>query len=613
MAAPVEPIAVKDAIVILATAGIIVPLVSRLKISPVLGYLAAGVLFGPDALGALAAKWHVLQPFAVTDRVRIAGVAEFGIVVLMFMIGLELSFERITTMRRLVFGLGGAQVVAGIIALALAASALGLPASGAAIIGAALALSSTAIVLEVLAEAKRLRTTAGRASFAVLLFQDISVVPILFVIGVLQGDEAGFAGGLIAVAKVLIAVIVIIGVGRLALRPLFRLVVEQKSTDLFMAACLLVIAVTAEISALAGLSMALGAFIAGLLLAETEYRREVEVTIEPFRGLLLGVFFFFVGMSVDVAAVLREPHIVLGLMVALIAIKAAVLYVLARLFGLADRAAIETSLLLAAGGEFAFVVLGAASQSGAIPAQTASMGLAVASLSMAMTPLLARLGARLNPRATTPAAAPMEAPAADGEARVLLLGYGRAGQLIGAMLDEFKIVYNAVDGDVARVAAMRAAGKRIYYGDATRPEFLRHCGIASADAVVISLNPQQPIERIVSAVRAERPDILIVARARDLPHARALHALGVNEAVPETFEASLQLSEGLLVGLGAPMGLVLAHVHEMRDRNRTEITHIEPQGRAQARKRLRDRLSRISPTTTVPPAEKAPKKTAPTE
>ncbi|WP_342361504.1 cation:proton antiporter [Terrarubrum flagellatum] len=591
-----EAIAVKEAVVILATAGVVVPLIARLNVNPVLGYLLAGVVFGPDALGALASKWSLLEPFAVTSRERIAGVAEFGIVVLMFMIGLELSFERMTTMRRLVFGLGALQVAATATALAVAAILWGLPIRPAAIIGAALALSSTAIVIEVLAKSKRLRSTAGRASFAVLLFQDIAVIPILFVIGVLSGDQSNLAGGLgLAVAKVAIAIVVIIGVGRLALRPLFRLVVEQKSTDMFMAACLLVIAATAQVSAMAGLSMALGAFIAGLLLAETEYRREIEVTIEPFRGLLLGVFFFFVGMSIDLGEVLRRPHVIVALTLGMMLIKAALLYLLARLYRIGVRASLETSLLLAAGGEFAFVVLAAAGENGAMPADMASIGLAVASLSMATTPLLALIGAKLNPRARAEAApaADFEPPPEDDVSRVLLLGYGRAGQLIGSMLDEFKIPFNAIDEDLARVAAKREAGRRIYYGDATRPEFLRRCGIARARAVVISLNPQKPVERIVAAVRAERSDILIIARARDMAHARALHAQGVDEAVPETFEASLQLSEALLVGLGAPMGLVLAQVHEVRDRNRAEINKIEPAGRADARSKLRARMARI--------------------
>ncbi|MET0606897.1 MAG: cation:proton antiporter [Beijerinckiaceae bacterium] len=598
MAGPVETLAIKEAVVVLATAGVVVPLVARLNVNPVLGYLLAGVILGPDALGALAAKWPPLEAFAVTNRERIAGVAEFGIVLLMFMIGLELSFERITTMRRLVFGLGALQVIACGAALAAAGMAIGLGPTAAIVGGGALALSSTAIVVEVLARMKRLTSTAGRASFAVLLFQDLVVLPLLFAIGIVQGEQGGqTAGGFgLALAKIVIAVVLIIAVGRLALRPLFRLVVEQKSTDMFMAACLLVVAATAQVSALAGFSMALGAFIAGLLLAETEYRREIEVTIEPFRGLLVGVFFFFVGMSIDIGEIVRRPALVLSVTVGVLVIKGVLIYALARLFSIANRASIEVALLLAAGGEFAFVVLGGASQAKLLSPDAAAVGLLVASITMAMTPIMARIGALANPRKAAPPRreAAFETPE-NAEASVLLLGYGRAGQLISSMLDEFKITYNAIDDNHARVNARRDAGKPVYYGDATRPEFLRRCGLAHARAVVISMNPQSSIERIVEAIRSERADILIIARARDMSHARKLHELGVDEAVPETFEASLQLSEALLVGLGAPMGLVLAAVHEVRDRNRAEINRIEPAGRAAARSKLRARLARVSP------------------
>ncbi|MDJ1158485.1 cation:proton antiporter [Chelatococcus sp. SYSU_G07232] len=573
-ALPIE--AYKDALIVLATAGIVVPVVHRLKISPVLGFLGIGILIGPDGLSRLASAFPPLRYITVSDATQIERVAEFGVVFLMFVIGLELSWTRLWTMRRLVFGLGAAQVVLSSVVLALAAAALGAPPDAAVVLGSALALSSTAVVLGALTERRRLATGAGRASFAVLLFQDLAVVPILFMVGVLGARTDGsVAGGLaLALTQAVLAIGVIAGLGRLALRPLFRLVAATDSPELFMAATLLVVVGTAFVTGAAGLSMPLGAFIAGLLLAETEFRREVEVTIEPFKGLLLGVFFLSVGMQVDIGLVAREPLLLLAAVLGLVVAKSAILFLLARAFGLSTPVAAELGLLLGPGGEFAFVVLGIAVSLKLIGAETGDLALVLTALTMALIPVLGRFAVwgtvRLAPDDELPAEARV-APPEDGTARAIVIGCGRVGQLVADMLEGQRIPYLAADANAALVALLRRTGKPVFYGDATRREFLRRCGIEEARALIVTIDASRAVDDIVSIARGLRPDLVIVARARDARHASHLYTLGVTHAVPETIEASLQLSEAALVGLGVPMGLAIAAVHDRRDLVRQEL------------------------------------------
>jgi CPA2 family monovalent cation:H+ antiporter-2 len=361
------------------------------------------------------------------------------------------------------------------------------------------------------------------------------------------------------------AVGAVVLVGRLLLRPLFKLVAQAHSTELFVAACLLVVIGTGAVMAASGQSMALGAFIAGLLLAETEYRRQVEVTIEPFQGLLLGLFFVSVGTSLDISRVLAEPAIVFGIMLGLLFIKAVIIFAAAMAMRMPALVARQVAFILSPGGEFAFVLLGAALAAKLIPSDTVTKITLAVTLSMVLIPVLARILAR------TPPAPAEEIPEAlvpiddSAESRVLVVGYGRVGRLIGEMLARHKIPYLSIDSDPTLVARERNAGKRIYFGDASRREFLRRCGIARARALVVTTNSPQAIELVVSAGRAERPDLTIVARARDAHHAAKLYRLGVTDAVPETIEASLQLSEAVLIDIGVPMGLVIASIHEKRD------------------------------------------------
>ena len=561
----------KEALLFLATAGVVAPLFFRLRISPVLGFLLAGVALGPYGLGSLARKTPWLDWLAIGNVQTIDRIAAFGVVFLLFTMGLELSFERLRRMRRLVFGLGLSQVVATMLALTAIALALGLKPAAAVTIGGALAMSSTAIVIPVLIESKRLGAPVGRASFSVLLFQDLAVAPLLVMAGAFASSGGGglgaaLIGGLAPAALALAGLIVF---GRLALRPFFHFVAETKSPEFFMAACLLVVLGDGLAAAASRLSMALGAFVAGLLLAETEYRREIEVTIEPFKGLLLGLYFVSVGAGVNPALIVAKPGLILGLAAALIGLKGLILFALARGFGLPARAGAEMAMLLGPGGEFGFVMIGAALAGGLIDRPLSTTLVAAVAISMLAIPPLARLGALIDARPRPLAdAPPEEAPPESEEGRVVIVGYGRVGALIGDMLDMHKVPFVAVDSDARLVARARDAGKPVYYGDASRPDYLRRCGVETARAVVVTMDSPRANETVVETTRRLRRDVTLVARARDADHARALYALGVTDAVPETIEASLQLSEAVLVDIGVPMGLVIASIHEKRDEYR---------------------------------------------
>jgi CPA2 family monovalent cation:H+ antiporter-2 len=565
-----NPAVYKETLLFLTTAGLVVPIFHRLHVSPVLGFLAAGIALGPFGLGHLSATYPFLDAITITHLDTIAPIAEFGVVFLLFMIGLELSWERLSRLRRLVFGLGSLEVLLAGFSIGLVAHRLHVHATPALILGLALALSSTAIVIPVLAERKRLGSSAGRASFAVLLFQDLAVAPLLVMISLLSGShEADVARSLLlALVPAAVVLFLLVVAGRMLLRPLFRLVAHARSTELFMATSLLVVIGTALIAASSGLSMGLGAFIAGLLLAETEFRREIEVLIEPFKGLLLGLFFVSVGASLDLGIVVHAPVLIVGLVLGLVALKACLVFGLGLAFRLPRPVALEVALLLAPGGEFAFVMIGAASAADLLPPSVAQPALVVVTLSMLLVPGLARLGEKLGrvpPAEAAAAAAAAEPPPEDGEARVIIAGFGRVGQLVGAMLTQHDVSYLAIDADPKIAASERANGRSAYFGNATRADFLRRCGIAQARALVVTMDNPKAVEDVVRVGRAERPDLIIVARARDTKHAVKLYELGVSDAVPETVEASLQMAEAVLVDVGVPMGFVIASIHEKRD------------------------------------------------
>ncbi len=566
----------KDLLIFLATAGVVVPLFLRLRVSPVIGFLMAGAILGPHGIGRLDDVSPWLNWIALEDSHGNEHIAEFGIVFLLFTIGLELSWERLRALRRLVFGFGSLQVLlSALVIAALVYSALGSFVS-ACIAGLALALSSTAIVIPVLAEQKRLGHPVGRLSFSVLLFQDLAVAPILFAVGLLQAGESGhiLISFLWTLGQAALAIALIVIIGRTALRPLFHLVATSRSPEIFMAACLLVVVTASLVTAVSGLSMALGAFLGGILLAETEYRRAIAAMIEPFKGLLLGVFFMSVGMKLDIQRLFDSPLTVLGLALALIAVKGVIVAGLASAFRLGKSVGIEAGLMLGPGGEFAFVIISSAIASKMIAPDIAGDIVLVATITMMIIPLLGRIAPKLERKQTGSLSAEpeeQEAPPSDGEARVIVVGYGRVGRLVTEMLARHKVPYVALDTDTQRVSKERAKGSEVYFGDATRYSLLHACGIEHARALVITLDKPGATETVANVARRMHPGLVIVARARDARHATQLYELGVNDAIPETIEASLQLSEAVLVDIGVPMGLVIASIHERRDEYRATL------------------------------------------
>ena len=582
MVSTIDIAAYIDALVFLGTASVIVPILRRWGVSPVLGYLGAGAVLGPLGLGSLSDAVPVLSWFTIGDAQNVAGIAKLGIVFLLFLIGLELSLPRLSAMRRLIVGLGGSQVLLTSAVIAGAAMLAGRNPPEAIVLGASLSLSSTAIVLEILSNQERLTTSVGRASFSVLLAQDLAVIPILLFVSILAARSGGsvLASLASALLQAAVAVTVIALFSRLLLRPLFRLVAGARSSELFIAAVLFVIVAAGVVADQAGLSMALGAFIAGLLLAETEYRKAIEATVGPFKGLLLGVFFFTVGMNIDFRELSREPLWLAGGVVSLIAAKSLLLVGLGRVFRLRWPVAVETGLLLGPGGEFAFVGIGMAAAAGVVDGQLASFALAVTSVTMALTPLLSLAARRfaLWLRSGGPVAAELTARPAGAGRHAIVVGYGRVGKVVCALLKEHGISYIAADLDAAAVTRDRRDGHDVYYGDASDQQFLEACGLASATGVIITIHTRKLIDDVVEHVRAMRPDVLIVSRARDADHARHLYALGATDAVPETIEASLQLSEAALVGLGVAAGPAIASIHEKRD----EIRHALQQAAKEA-------------------------------
>ena len=575
VASSINIAAYSDALVVLATAGVVVPMVRRWGFSPVLGYLGAGALLGPLGLGSFIKSAPILYWFTIVDAQNVAGIAELGVVFLLFLIGLELSYERLMTMRRLVFGLGGLQIVLTTALIGGLAVFTGQELSAAIILGACLALSSTAIVLEVLSNQGRMTTSPGRASFAILLAQDLAVIPILLFIAILGAGSTGSVLKTVAIAimQAAAATAVIIVFGRLLLRPLFRLVATAQSTELFIAAILFVIVGSGMAAAEAGISMALGAFVAGLLLAETEYRKAIEATVEPFKGLLLGIFFFTVGMSIQFSELAREPRALVASVVGLIILKSLLVAGLGRLFQLSWPAAVETGLLLGPSGEFAFVGIGMATNFGLIGNQVSSFALAVTSLTMALIPPLSVAGRRLAAVVAAPKTVEPELTIRPIVAakHAIVAGHGRVGKVVCALLQRHGVAFIAVDCDAKAVTEDRRSGHDVFYGDASNADFLKACGLMEAAGLIITIHMQDMIDEIVAQARKLRPDMLIVTRARDAAHARHLYAVGATDVVPETIEASLQLSEAALVGLGVATGLAIASIHEKRDEFRHEL------------------------------------------
>ncbi len=565
-----------DALILLGVAGFLVPVLSRLKINPILGYIGIGVFLGPHGLGALASAAPWLSAITFDNPEELTRLADLGVVFLLFIIGLELNYHRLVTLRRLVFGLGGAQIVISAVIIGALALWFGNAPRVAVIVGMSLAVSSTAIVIDLLSRERRLASFAGRASFAMLLMQDIAVVAMLLLVtGLSQQTEGNIALDIVlALGQATLVVAVIVVAGHLALRPFFRLIAARTDQAHFVAGTLLVVMVTALAAAMAGLSMALGAFIAGILLAGTEFRRSTESAIEPFKGILLGVFFFSVGVSVDLGQFANNPLWIAASIVGLVAIKAAIIVPLALWFKLPLPAAIESALLLGAGGEFAFVIIGTAQSGNIIPTDVAGFMLLVTAGTMTLIPFLAMLARAIASKfESDPSLAyglPAGSPISDNYA-ALVVGYGRVGTLVSEMLDLHGISHVIVDQNTLAVERGRKSEKRIYYGNVADVGFLRACGIERVKTLILTIDNHEAIDKIVEVVRTLRSDLPIIARARDAQHAAALYAEGVTTAVPETIEASLQLAEASLVANGVAMGPVIAAVHERRDQFRQEL------------------------------------------
>jgi monovalent cation:H+ antiporter-2, CPA2 family len=586
----------KDILLILGTAGVAIPLLRRAGLSSILGFLLTGIVLGPHVFPWLASWVPGLEIFRFSSATNYAGLAELGVVLLLFLIGLELSPERLLTLRHLVFGLGGAQIILSGFVFGVCAHWLGFTTAQATIIGFALALSSTAIVIQLFSEEKRMGSQAGRISFGVLLMQDLAVVPMLLLVDVLSPTSADsvFTKAGFALLQALAAGAFIVVVGRYLLTPLLRLVAAQQNADVFMAAVLFIAVGTGALAASAGLSMALGAFIAGLTLAETEFRRAIEATIEPFKGLLLGLFFLLVGLNLDLSLLTSAWAKVIALTVLMITVKAAITYGVASFMRLPRQSAFEAAVLLGPGGEFAFVLFAAAAAVGLLTSTETAPFLLAVTLSMIMLPLIGKFAKAARShvkRASMRANQVRELPPDDTSADVLIAGFGRVGILVADMLKENDLSFTAIDLDTDNIAAAQKAGHKVYFGDATDVDFLIRCGLPKAKAIAVTMDSPSRVEEIVRIVRESQPALRIIARARDERHAVKLYEAGVTEAVPETTEASLQLAEALLVETGVPMGLAIASVHEKRDAYRKLLGR--PNRREQAahlRSRLKNRM-----------------------
>jgi len=573
----------RDVVVFLVAAGFVVPLLRRLKISPILGFLVVGLAIGPFGLARFVNDAPWLAYAVISDLEGVRALAELGVVFLLFMIGLELSLDRLWVMRQTVFGLGASQVIVTGAAIAVIALLFDNELPAAIVLGAGFALSSTAIVMELLVENRRVGTSAGQTTFAVLLFQDLAVLPILFMLGAFAArNEASIALTFaIALGQAALAVAIILVFGRMIIRPIFRFVGRAANREMFLAAVLLVIIGIAIATQRAGLSMALGAFLAGLLFAETEYRHAVEADIEPFKGLLLALFFVSVGMGIDLAQIAAKPLWLAASVVGLFLIKGSIFYVLALLSSRSHAVALESALLLGQGGEFAFLVIGLAFNLGLLPNETSQFMLIVTGLTMMATPLVAQ-GARRLARFVDKLEANQTHVEPEAFAsltgHVIIAGYGRVGQMLGEILELQELPHVALDIDSDAVARFRRQGASIVFGDARQPQILSKVGIERAGALVVTMDSPTATERVVSAAHRSWPHLPIYARARDRAHAARLFAHGATHVTPETIEASLQLSEMVLLACGIPDDAARKLVEIRRQTERARLKEFRGEG-----------------------------------
>jgi CPA2 family monovalent cation:H+ antiporter-2 len=557
---------VSDALVILGAAGAVIPIFARFRITPVIGFILIGALVGPFGLGRLVPQYPLLYHVTISNPRALDMFAEFGIIMLLFSIGLELSFGRLWQMRRQVFGLGSAEMLGIGAAITAVLFAIGHSFAGALALGLALALSSTALVLKITSTA----TPVGRAALAMLLFEDIALVPIIFLLGAIGPNaEAGFSGIATTLGLGILVIAALLVIGRYVLPSLFAQAARTKSPELFLAASLLVVILASLATAAVGLSPIVGALIAGLLIAETEYHGEVEHITEPFKGLALGVFLITVGMSIDFAVVARNIVPIVIATCGVIALKAVVTGLLLRVMGARRGMATETGILMSSPSETTLIVLTAATTAQLIRPDTAQFWQIVTALGMTVTPLLAMAGRAVARRVDGSETRPETAD--EVAARAIIVGFGRVGQLVAEMLATHGKPYVAVDSDADLVMDGKLRGYSVTFGDAARGNALDRLGADRATAVILTMDEPVAAQRLVRRLRAAYPHLPIISRARDTSHAAELYRAGASQAVPETLESSLQLSEAVLVDLGVPMGPVIASIHEKRDQLREQL------------------------------------------
>lgn len=552
--------------VFLAATVFMVPLFRKFHLGSVLGYLAAGLAIGPWGLRIIA------------DTQGVSHFAEFGVVLLLFVIGLELQPARLRAMRKTVFGLGALQVGVTSLIFALLASALGLPTNTAIVAGFALSLSSTPLVLQLLAERKQLNTQHGRSAFAVLLFQDIAVMPMLAILPLLGHSGAeNLSAALIRAAQELTVLALLVFGGRYVLRPLLRMVAETRVSEVFTAAALLVVIGTALLVNAVGLSMALGAFVAGLLLADSEYRHELEADIEPFKGLLLGLFFISVGMTANIGLLLSHPGRIAGLVAGLILIKFVVVWLLGRVTGYSQESSRGMAFALPQAGEFGFVLFALAVSYGVMERSLADTLVIVVTISMIASPLLMMLQTFIESRLARRTEREFD-HIDTHDSRVIIAGFGRFGQIVGRILRMRRMPFTALEASVAQVDFVRRFGNKVYYGDASRLELLQAAGAARAEVFVLAIDDIDASVRTAELVRKHFPHLKLLARARNRQHALRLMDLGVRYIVRETYLSSLDMAQHALEALGMPRTEAAASIERFEEHDAKTL-----QGQREAR------------------------------
>lgn len=568
MVSETETSAIGNALVVLGAAGIVIPAFARFRLPPVIGFILVGLLVGPSGLGSLAGDYPWLKHVTIASADDIALFAEFGIILLLFSIGLELSFRRLWSLRKLVFGVGAAELL---LSGAILGGGLwllgGLSTPAAFGLGIALALSSTALVLPMVGT----KSAVGRASFSMLLFEDLAIVPIIFILGAFAPNAAGDSTELLLTTlwQGVLVVAVLAVAGWFLLPRIFAQAARAKDPELFLAASLLVVIVAALATATVGLSPIVGALLAGLMIAETEYHGEVEAITAPFKGLALGVFLISVGMGLNLKTIAEQWPMLVAAVVGVVVVKAVVTALLLRFSGARRGTAAEVGLLMSSPSETTLIVLTAALAAGIIDPETASFWQLVTAIGLTITPLLARVGHDIARRIEMRSGDTPDEELAT--ARTVIVGFGRVGRTVAELLREHGRSYVAVDADIDTVAAARRDGFAVRFADVARPGSLDKLGIESADAIVLTMDDPVQQLRMTKQMRLKYPGLPIISRARDADHAAALYQAGASDAVPETLESSLQLAEAVLIDLGVAMGPVIASIHDVRARMRRDI------------------------------------------